>query len=145
MSIFSNMREVLGTAGSRLFLHEKVHDKVLEKVIENAKKIKLGDQMDPSTTMGPLISAKQKERVTGLYRQRQVRRQARAFDRRPERFGERPLCRADHLRRRAKLDEDRARGNLRPGALGAHLQGRRRSAGAGKRLPLRARRIRNHA
>jgi len=64
MSIFSNMGQVC-TAGSRLFLHEKVHDKVLEKVIENAKKIKLGDQMDPSTTMGPLISAKQKERVTG--------------------------------------------------------------------------------
>ncbi|MGB8281936.1 MAG: aldehyde dehydrogenase family protein, partial [Pseudolabrys sp.] len=34
-------------------------------MIENAKKIKLGDQMDPATTMGPLISAKQKERVTG--------------------------------------------------------------------------------
>ena len=65
MSIFSNMGQVC-TAGSRLFLHEKVHDKVLEKVIENAKKIKLGDQMDPSTTMGPLISAKQKERVTGF-------------------------------------------------------------------------------
>jgi acyl-CoA reductase-like NAD-dependent aldehyde dehydrogenase len=64
MSIFSNMGQVC-TAGSRLFLHEKVHDKVLEKVIENAKKIKLGDQMDPSTTMGPLISARQKERVTG--------------------------------------------------------------------------------
>jgi acyl-CoA reductase-like NAD-dependent aldehyde dehydrogenase len=63
MSIFSNMGQVC-TAGSRLFLHEKVHDKVLEKVIENAKKIKLGDQMDPATTMGPLISAKQKERVT---------------------------------------------------------------------------------
>jgi acyl-CoA reductase-like NAD-dependent aldehyde dehydrogenase len=64
MSIFSNMGQVC-TAGSRLFLHEKLHDKVLEKVIENAKKIKLGDQMDPSTTMGPLISARQKERVTG--------------------------------------------------------------------------------
>jgi acyl-CoA reductase-like NAD-dependent aldehyde dehydrogenase len=64
MSIFSNMGQVC-TAGSRLFIHEKIHDKVLEKVVENAKKIKLGDQMDPSTTMGPLISAKQKERVSG--------------------------------------------------------------------------------
>jgi len=63
-AIFSNMGQVC-TAGSRLFLHQKVHDKVLEKVIENAKKVRLGDQMDPSTTMGPLISAKQKERVTG--------------------------------------------------------------------------------
>jgi aldehyde dehydrogenase (NAD+) len=46
-----------------LFLHEKIHDKVLEKVIEAAQKVRLGYQMDPNTTMGPLISAKQKERV----------------------------------------------------------------------------------
>ena len=64
MSIFSNQGQVC-TAGSRLFLHEKVHDKVLEKVIEAAKKVRLGYQMDPATTMGPLISAKQKDRVVG--------------------------------------------------------------------------------
>jgi acyl-CoA reductase-like NAD-dependent aldehyde dehydrogenase len=64
MSIFSNQGQVC-TAGSRLFLHEKIHDKVLEKVIDAAKRVKLGDQMDPATTMGPLISAKQKERVLG--------------------------------------------------------------------------------
>jgi len=63
-SIFSNQGQVC-TAGSRLFLHEKVHDQVLEKVIEAAKRVKLGDQMDPATTMGPLISAKQKARVLG--------------------------------------------------------------------------------
>lgn len=63
-AIFSNQGQVC-TAGSRLFLHEKIHDKVLEKVIESAKRVKLGDQMDAATTMGPLISAKQKERVTG--------------------------------------------------------------------------------
>src|SRR6516165_10508046 len=64
MSIFSNQGQVC-TAGSRLFVHEKLHDKVLEKVIETAKKVRLGYQMDPSTTMGPLISAKQKNRVLG--------------------------------------------------------------------------------
>ena len=63
-SIFSNQGQVC-TAGSRLLLHEKIHDKVLEKVIEAAKKVRLGYQMDPSTTMGPLISAKQKDRVVG--------------------------------------------------------------------------------
>ncbi len=62
MSIFSNQGQVC-TAGSRLFLHEKLHDKVLEKVIEAAEKVRLGYQMDPATTMGPLISAKQKDRV----------------------------------------------------------------------------------
>ncbi len=64
MSIFSNQGQVC-TAGSRLFLHEKLHDRVLEKVIEAAKKVRLGYQMDPATTMGPLISAKQKDRVVG--------------------------------------------------------------------------------
>jgi acyl-CoA reductase-like NAD-dependent aldehyde dehydrogenase len=63
-AIFSNQGQVC-TAGSRLFLHDKIHDKVLEKVVEAAKKVRLGYQMDPSTTMGPLISAKQKDRVVG--------------------------------------------------------------------------------
>jgi aldehyde dehydrogenase (NAD+) len=64
MAIFSNQGQIC-TAGSRLFLHEKLHDKVLEKVVEIAKKVKIGNQMDPATTMGPLISARQKERVNG--------------------------------------------------------------------------------
>jgi acyl-CoA reductase-like NAD-dependent aldehyde dehydrogenase len=64
MSILSNQGQVC-TAGSRLFLHEKVHDQVLEKVVEAAKRVRLGYQMDPSTTMGPLISQKQKDRVLG--------------------------------------------------------------------------------
>ena len=62
LAIFTNQGQVC-TAGSRLFLHEKIHNKVVEKIIDNAKKVRLGYQMDPNTTMGPLISAKQKERV----------------------------------------------------------------------------------
>lgn len=63
-SIFSNQGQVC-TAGSRLFLHESLKDEVLERVIDIAKKVRLGNQLDPKTTMGPLISAKQKERVLG--------------------------------------------------------------------------------
>ena len=63
-SIFSNQGQVC-TAGSRLFLHEKIKDEVLEKVVAAARKVRIGDQMDPKTTMGPLISEKQKARVTG--------------------------------------------------------------------------------
>ncbi|MCO5065289.1 MAG: aldehyde dehydrogenase family protein [Rhizobiaceae bacterium] len=63
-SIFSNMGQVC-TAGSRLLVHESLHDQVLAKVIERAAKVRLGYQMDPNTTMGPLISEKQKERVEG--------------------------------------------------------------------------------
>ena len=63
-AIFSNQGQIC-TAGSRLFLHEKIHDKLLDKVVEIAKRVKIGDQMDPTTTMGPLISARQRERVHG--------------------------------------------------------------------------------
>ena len=45
LAIFTNQGQVC-TAGSRLFLHEKIHDQVLEKVIANAKKVRLGYQMD---------------------------------------------------------------------------------------------------
>ena len=62
LSIFSNQGQVC-TAGSRLFLHEKMHDRCWRRCIANAKKVRLGYQMDENTTMGPLISAKQKERV----------------------------------------------------------------------------------
>lgn len=61
-SILSNQGQVC-TAASRLLVHKSLHDKVLAKVIEHAANVKLGDQMDEATTMGPLISAKQKQRV----------------------------------------------------------------------------------
>ena len=90
MSIFSNQGQVC-TAGSRLFLHEKIHDKVLEKVIEAAKKVRLGDQMDPTTTMGPLISAKQKERVLGYIDSGKADAKLVYGGEEPEGPGERPL------------------------------------------------------
>jgi acyl-CoA reductase-like NAD-dependent aldehyde dehydrogenase len=62
MAIFTNQGQNC-TAGSRLFLHESIHDKVLEKVVAAAKKQKLGYQMDPATTLGPLVSAEQKRMV----------------------------------------------------------------------------------
>jgi acyl-CoA reductase-like NAD-dependent aldehyde dehydrogenase len=64
MAIFTNQGQNC-TAGSRLFLHESLHDKVLEKVIAAGKKQKLGYQMDPATTLGPVISAEQKKMIEG--------------------------------------------------------------------------------
>ena len=66
-AIFSNQGQIC-TAGSRLFLHEKLHDKVLEKVVETAKKVKIGDQMDPATTMGPLILRGRRSALTAILR-----------------------------------------------------------------------------
>jgi phenylacetaldehyde dehydrogenase len=52
-------------AGSRLYAHKKVFDQVLEGVTAEAKKIKVGSGLDPTTNMGPLVSDEQFTRVTG--------------------------------------------------------------------------------
>jgi phenylacetaldehyde dehydrogenase len=50
-------------AGSRLFIHAEVYDRVTNGVAEFARTLKVGDGLDPGTTLGPLISARQKARV----------------------------------------------------------------------------------
>src|SRR5579885_119625 len=65
MAIFFNQGQCC-CAGSRLFVHEKVYDQVVAGVAEQARKIKLGPGLDPSTEMGPLVSTTQLERVTGF-------------------------------------------------------------------------------
>ncbi|MBL8074095.1 MAG: aldehyde dehydrogenase family protein [Nitrospira sp.] len=50
-------------AGSRLFIEKSIFDKVVEGVAADAKKIKVGPGMDPTTQMGPLVSEEQQRRV----------------------------------------------------------------------------------
>ncbi len=60
--IFSNHGQNC-CAGSRMYVQRKVYDKVVEGVAKIARSIKLGSPLQPSTQMGPLVSAKQQERV----------------------------------------------------------------------------------
>ena len=53
------------TAGSRLLVHEKVHDQLVDKLAERAKKLSPGDPLDPKTRLGPLVSQEQLDRVMG--------------------------------------------------------------------------------
>ena len=62
MAILTNQGQNC-TAGSRLLLHESLHDAVLEKVVEAARGVRIGDQMDPETTIGPLVSDEQLAKV----------------------------------------------------------------------------------
>lgn len=62
MGIFANHGQNC-VAGSRLFVHERIYDEVTQGIAEIARKIKLGPSLDPTTQMGPLISAKQQSRV----------------------------------------------------------------------------------
>jgi phenylacetaldehyde dehydrogenase len=64
MGIFGNAGQVC-VAGSRLFVHKKVFERVVEGVVDRAKKLKVGEGLQPDTQMGPLVSQKQLERVTG--------------------------------------------------------------------------------
>lgn len=53
------------SAGSRLFVEHRLFDRVVEGVAEEARKIKLGPGLDPSTQMGPLVSDEQQGKVLG--------------------------------------------------------------------------------
>ena len=64
MGVFGNAGQVC-VAGSRLYVHKDVFDKVVDGVTGMAKALKVGPGIDPDTQMGPLISQKQLERVTG--------------------------------------------------------------------------------
>jgi aldehyde dehydrogenase (NAD+) len=53
-------------AGSRLVVHEDVHDELVERIAERARTIVLGNPVDPDTEMGPLANAAQFEKVSGI-------------------------------------------------------------------------------
>ena len=51
------------TATSRVYVHKKLYKEFLKQFLIRAKKIRVGDGLDEKTEMGPLISARQRERV----------------------------------------------------------------------------------
>ena len=51
------------TAASRLIVHEKVFDSLVPELVEKARKLKVGNPIDPKTDMGPVVSADQKRTV----------------------------------------------------------------------------------
>jgi len=50
-------------AGSNIIVTEKAHDPLMEKLTKGAKAIRVGNGLDETTQMGPLVSKKAKERV----------------------------------------------------------------------------------
>ncbi|WP_168789517.1 aldehyde dehydrogenase [Paraburkholderia aromaticivorans] len=60
--IFYNQGEVCN-AGSRLLVQREIHDEFVERVLQVARTIKVGDPLDPSTEMGPIVDRSQLERV----------------------------------------------------------------------------------
>jgi aldehyde dehydrogenase (NAD+) len=53
------------TAGSRLFVEEKIHEEFVERLAEKAKQRKVGDPLDPTTEQGPQVSQEQLDKILG--------------------------------------------------------------------------------
>jgi (Z)-2-((N-methylformamido)methylene)-5-hydroxybutyrolactone dehydrogenase len=55
-------------AGSRLFVHERVHDELVGRLADRAGTIKLGNPLDPDTEMGPVAFPQQLDKILDLIR-----------------------------------------------------------------------------
>jgi betaine-aldehyde dehydrogenase len=62
MGIFFNQGQVC-TAGSRIFVDERIKEDFLAQFRERAERIRLGDPMDKQTQMGPQVSEEQLKKV----------------------------------------------------------------------------------
>lgn len=62
-SAFSNTGQTC-TAGTRLYAHESVFEEVIAGVAAYASKLTIGPGISPDTDLGPLVSEKQKDRVS---------------------------------------------------------------------------------
>jgi aldehyde dehydrogenase (NAD+) len=51
------------TAGSRLFVEQKVHQEFTERLAEKSKERKIGDPLDPKTEQGPQVSQEQMDKI----------------------------------------------------------------------------------
>jgi len=51
------------TCGTRVMVHESIHDEVASMIVERSRDMRIGGGFDPASEMGPLVSAEQLERV----------------------------------------------------------------------------------
>lgn len=65
MGCFFNSGQVC-YAGTRLYVHADIYEQVLEGIAGVASSLKIGSSADPHSQLGPLISARQHERVSGF-------------------------------------------------------------------------------
>lgn len=56
------------SAGSRLIIHEDLHDRFVEKLVEHTKKIRVGHGLEEETEMGPLSSEQHLQKVLDYVR-----------------------------------------------------------------------------
>lgn len=62
MGIFFNQGEVC-SANSRLLVENSIKDEMVAKMIERAEAVKMGDPLNPETTMGPIANSNQAKQI----------------------------------------------------------------------------------
>jgi betaine-aldehyde dehydrogenase len=72
------------TAATRVLAAGKVYDDVVSGLAEQAKGLVLGDTLSPDTTLGPVNSARQRERVEGFLERRPERAEIVTGGKRPD-------------------------------------------------------------
>ncbi len=60
--LFGNKGEMC-TAGSRVLVHETIYDEFVEDLVARARKLRVGNPLDPASQMGTQISGRQLERI----------------------------------------------------------------------------------
>jgi betaine-aldehyde dehydrogenase len=75
------------TAATRVLAGAQVYDDVVTGLAERAKGLRMGDTLAPDTTLGPVNSARQRERVAGFLQRRPAHAEVITGGGRPERPG----------------------------------------------------------
>jgi betaine-aldehyde dehydrogenase len=61
-AIFTTCGQIC-TAGSRLLVEEAIIDEFVEQLAENVRHVRVGDGLDTSTQLGPVVSAEQRDKI----------------------------------------------------------------------------------
>ena len=66
MGCFNNSGQIC-YAGSRVLVQRRIYDEFVERLAAFGRTLKVGDSMDPETQLGPLVSARQLNTVSGYF------------------------------------------------------------------------------
>ena len=64
MAVFANSGQIC-SAGTRLFVQSSIREEFMERLAAFTKTIKVGDPLDPTTQIGPVVSAPQMDKILG--------------------------------------------------------------------------------
>ena len=124
---------------TRMLLPRSRYEEGVEILKATLGSVAYGDPQRPDVLMGPVISAKQRDRVLGYIEKGVAEGATLALGGgRPGRPAEGVVRRADALHRRRQLHDDRPTGDLRAGARRHRLRGRRRRGAHRQRQRIRA-------